>query len=613
MPVQRAIWILLASVACHAQVVIQNVTDAAGYGPRIAPGALASVFGSNLASSEQQPADFPLPPSINGTSVTIQGTQAPLYYVNTTQINFQVPSGLTAGLASVVVTAPGGTSNTFSVTVLAQAPAIFQYGNNQAVAQNDDANHTLNSDAARAPAGSVLTVYLTGQGPVDNPVTDGLATPLSPISKATATATATIGSQNAPIQFLGLAPDDAGVAIANIQVPNLPTGDYPLVITIAGIVSTSAIVSVSGTGTPFISPLALAGTSVFTNSNVSSVALLGNIAYICGANRIVMVNVSTPSQPTFVGEFGDNVLNGNGTICAINTTAGNPYLVDVVGPLENPVAFAAYDLTNPLSPNLLGFTATAYPYIVSLNFSGQFAYASTSYFSYNLTTNDIIAQNGDFLSFDFSTPGTPTLLAVMQPATATLKSDSAVVNSAFAFVATSTATAGSTSGAGLLDVVSIGSPGSLVAVNQVTVSQAAILLSLGVSGNTLLAAGNTTGNRDPGNPDFDFTGNLTLTTMDLSNVEGPAVLASFDTGLQVNGTFYNAAFTNGVFAIVNNPPVTDNGGPQALMIVDARQPSSPVLYPMQTQFGFSGMVATTGGYLLASNSQGLYVYQLQLP
>ena len=616
MPVQRNVWILLpfvlGSILCRAQVVIRTVTDAASYGPRIAPGALASIFGTNLASSEQQAQNFPLPMTLGDASVTIQGTPAPLYYVNQTQINFQVPSGLKAGQANVVVTAPVGTSNTFSVTVIAEAPAIFQYGNNRAVAQNDDSAHTLNSSSARAPAGSVLTVYLTGQGPVDNPVPDGSATPLSPIAKATATATATIGSQNAPIQFLGLAPTNIGVAIANIQVPNLPTGDYPLVITIAGIVSTSAIVSVSGTGTPYTSPLTLIGTSIFTNSSVSSVALLGNTAYICGANRIVMVDVSTPSQPTFVGAFGSDVLNGNGTECAINATAGNPYLVDIVGPLNNPVSFAVYDLTNPRSPSLLGFTATQYPYVVGLSFSGQYGYATTSYFSYNLTTHDILTQNGDVLSFDFTSPGTPRLLAVMQPASATLKNAAVVVNSAFAYVATTTATGGSTNGTGVVQVVSTGSPGSLISVNQISVSQAAILLSLSVSGNTLLAAGNTTGNRDPGNPDFGFTGNLTLTTMDLSNSEGPAILASFSTGLQVNGTFYSAAFVNGVFAIVNNPPVTDNGGPQALMIVDARQPQNPVAYPLQTQFGFSGLVATTGGYLLASNSQGLYLYQLQL-
>ena len=46
--------------------------------------------------------------------------------------------------------------------------------------------------------------------------------------------------------------------------------------------------------------------------------------------------------------------------------------------------------------------------------------------------------------------------------------------------------------------------------------------------------------------------------MDLTNVQAPSVIATLTTNLQVNGTFYTAAFANGVFAIVNNPPDTDD-------------------------------------------------------
>jgi len=71
-------------------------------------------------------------------------------------------------------------------------------------------------------------------------------------------------------------------------------------------------------------------------------------------------------------------------------------------------------------------------------------------------------------------------------------------------------------------------------------------------------------------------------------------------------------FANGVFAIVNGPPDTDDFGPSSLMIVDARQPSTILLYPFQTQFGFSGILTTNNGYLLAPTSLGLNIYQLKL-
>ena len=48
------------------------------------------------------------------------------------------------------------------------------------------------------------------------------------------------------------------------------------------------------------------------------------------------------------------------------------------------------------------------------------------------------------------------------------------------------------------------------------------------------------------------------------------------------------------------------------MIVDARTPSTITPYPFQTQFGFSGILTTNNGYLLAATSLGLNIYQLQL-
>ena len=608
---------ICAVLPCFGQVTVTAVTDAAAYGPRVAPGALATIFGTNLGTLARAKV-LPLPATLGGTTVAIGGINAPLLYVSPGQINFQVPNELQSGSNNLVVTSASGSSSAFSVTVLAQAPAIFQYGMNRAVAQNNDATHSLNSSAKPAASGSVITVYLTGQGAVDNAVKDGNATPVSPLSKATATATASIGPQNAPVKFLGLTPHFAGLAQANIQVPTLPNGDYPLVITVGGTVSTSAVISVSGSGTPFTSPLVLIGTANFTNTGVSDIALLGNVAYVCGANRITMVDVSTPSKPSVIGEFGDGDLNGAGTVCKINSTVNPPYLVDIVGPLSSPVGLAVYDLSFPASPNRLGVTLTQYPYIVDLTFSGPYGFASTSFFTYNLSDFSIIAQNGDFLSFNFTTPAQPVFAGIVQntgqlgSSNLTLKPASAVINSSFAYVATSTATGSSTSGTGALNIIEIDSPFQPFALGQITASPAAILLSFDVSGNTLLASGNTLGNRNPGTPNFDFAGNLTLTTMDVTTVQNPTVLASFDTGLQVNGTFNTAAFSNGVFAISSNPPDTDNGGPASLAVVDARQPSSPILFPLATQFGFSGMLPTSGGYLLAPTNFGLSVYQLQL-
>ena len=612
--VSRALFLCIA-VPCLGQVTIQAVTDSAAFGPRVAPGSIATVFGTNLASSTVQAQSYPLPVSLGGTSVTVGSTAAPLFYVSTGVINFQVPSATPVGTATVTVTSPSGTSSAFDFTVVAEAPAIYQNGVNHAVAQNSDGS--TNSDSNRAAAGSVLTIYFTGQGPVTNPVADGAAAPTSPLSNATATVSATVGASSATVQFLGLAPTFAGVAQANIVIPNLPSGDYPLVFLIGGYQSASAVVSVSGSGT-YTSPLALVAMASFSNPGTQSTALLNNTVYVCGSDQITMVDVTTATSPTVVGSFGSAELDGFGTICAVDASTSPPILVDVVGELSlnNTMSFAVYSLANNQSPTLLAVASTPYSYIVSLSFTGTTAFATTSYFTFTNPSLSITGQTGEFLAFDFTTPSQPQFIAVLSPSSISdqnLKPYSAVIGSTgFAFIASGTGTGNNTNGTGMLDVVSISTPSSMYGVVQVPTGPAAILLSFDISGSTLLACGNTAGNRNPGSPNFGFTGDLTVTTMNVASVVSPAVIASVQTNLQVNGTFYTAAFNNGFFAIVNNAPVSDFEGPQTLMLIDATNPSNPVLYTVQTQFGFGSVVPTSAGYLLAGNDLGLYVYKLQI-
>ena len=619
MNVLRLSLALFLCLAAEAAVpVINSVTDSAGFGPRVAPGSLASIFGTGLASATTSASGFPLTTTLGGTSVSIAGTLAPLLYVSSGQINFQVPSSTASGTVGVVVNGPGGASASFNFTVTAQAPSIFQYGTNHALAQNADGS--LNSDSAPAAAGSYVTVYLTGQGAVNNPVPDGTATPASPIATATATATATIGPMTATVQFLGLTSEFAGLAQANILVPALPTGDYPVVITAGGYISASAVISVSGTGTAYTNPMTLVSSVAFSNSDVNNVAIYNNVAYVCGASRIVMVNVSNVNTPSEIGEFGDSVLNGYGDRCAVNTLGSTPFLVDIVGQdsgtEEN---FAVYSLANPSSPSLLAIATTPYSHMEDLNFTlgstgDNYGIVTTSYITYSTVNEEIISQEGDFLVFDFTNPAAP-FLASAPPngvSNASLAPYAEVVDQTYAFVASTTATGASTAGSAQLNVVNLTLPTVPSTISQVTIPQAAILLSFDVAGTTLLAAGNTTGQRNPGTPDFDFTGFLTLTTMNLSSVTVPEVVATVTTQIQVNGTFDTTAFANGVFAIVNKPPTTDDFGPSSLMIVDARNPASIALYPYSTQFGFSGILATNNGYLLAPTALGLNIYQLQL-
>ena len=89
-----------------------------------------------------------------------------------------------------------------------------------------------------------MTVYLTGIGMLDNAVTTGAAAPGDPLSRAIASATVKIGGVDAQVLFVGLTPGFVGLAQANVTVPQLGAGEYPLEITVGGVASNRPVITV---------------------------------------------------------------------------------------------------------------------------------------------------------------------------------------------------------------------------------------------------------------------------------------------------------------------------------------------------------------------------------
>src|SRR5262249_12347154 len=59
---------------------ISGVCNAAACDPAFAPGALISIYGTNLAPARQQAASLPLPYGMQGVSATVNGVNAPLWF-----------------------------------------------------------------------------------------------------------------------------------------------------------------------------------------------------------------------------------------------------------------------------------------------------------------------------------------------------------------------------------------------------------------------------------------------------------------------------------------------------------------------------------------------------
>ncbi|HTQ54602.1 MAG TPA: carbohydrate binding domain-containing protein [Bryobacteraceae bacterium] len=223
---------VLISSCCVTAPSIGAVTNAASFAGNIAPGSLATIFGSGFAAQPSQPHTLPLPDDLGAVSVSINGFYGPMLYTDSGQINFQVPFEAQAGNAILMVRSPLGMSLEYPLTIGAAAPGIFQLEGNVAAAT--DAQGNLLTAAHPAKSGSVIVAYLTGIGSVTNTPLDGFGAPADPLARAALSFSATIGGVDAPVQFLGLAPYYAGLAQANIQVPPLASGDYPLIITVNG-------------------------------------------------------------------------------------------------------------------------------------------------------------------------------------------------------------------------------------------------------------------------------------------------------------------------------------------------------------------------------------------
>ena len=154
--------------------------------PSVQSGEWFSIYGSNLANSTMSwNGDFPT--SLGGTSVTIDGKSAYLWFVSRGQINLQVPDDLNLGSVPVVVTTAGGKA-TSSVTLAQFAPS-FSLVDNKHVAgivvtpdgsracglRRDLQHHRAHRNLARIPnrcrqPGDSLSLFAVGLGPVNSAV-----------------------------------------------------------------------------------------------------------------------------------------------------------------------------------------------------------------------------------------------------------------------------------------------------------------------------------------------------------------------------------------------------------------------------------------------------------
>jgi uncharacterized protein (TIGR03437 family) len=211
------------SIAAGGPGIVTSVTSTNG-APTLAPEAIASAFGANLATSTQTAASLPLPTTLGGTSVLVTDANgiartAELFYVSPLQVNYQIPPGVAIGKASVTVSVNGDPVAFGPATIAPIAPGLY----------------TTNGSGQGLAAAVVFTLHADGTSSLANvtpaPIDLGLDTDQvtlelygTGIRGHSGAVTCKIGTATVPVAYAGPQNLDVGLDQVNLTLPKTLRG-----------------------------------------------------------------------------------------------------------------------------------------------------------------------------------------------------------------------------------------------------------------------------------------------------------------------------------------------------------------------------------------------------
>ncbi|MGI8744113.1 MAG: hypothetical protein ACR2NN_16375 [Bryobacteraceae bacterium] len=225
--------------------------NAANYFQRFAPRMLASIFAfSRFGDDTATFSAVPIPPQLGDISVTVAGIPAPILYASPGQINFQIPAAVPVGSAPQEIQVTRVSTGQILASALVRidpvSPGLFtanSTGTGQLAVRNQD-GITPNDGTHPAKAGSVITLYGTGEGLVSGAPPDGVPNPNMPVStdeKPMVYINAISGPvPDEDVLYSGLAPGFVGLWQINVRIPkDAPIGDVPVTVVFKNISSRS--------------------------------------------------------------------------------------------------------------------------------------------------------------------------------------------------------------------------------------------------------------------------------------------------------------------------------------------------------------------------------------
>jgi uncharacterized protein (TIGR03437 family) len=237
-----------------APPMASTVVSAATGGQVVAPGGLASLYGTNLTGTTEFAASNRLPTRLADEQLTINGVPAPQTYASAGQINFQVPFELAPGQATLIHSSGALSAAAVPVTVVPFAPEIFTI---PAANTKQGAVLIAGTSAVAAPAGAIagarpasageyLSIYCTGLGLTTPNVATGVPVSSGVIPITQQLPTVTLNGKPVEVTFSGLAPQYPGLYQVNVRIPaGAAAGSaIPLQLSIGGVPSNGVTVAI---------------------------------------------------------------------------------------------------------------------------------------------------------------------------------------------------------------------------------------------------------------------------------------------------------------------------------------------------------------------------------
>jgi uncharacterized protein (TIGR03437 family) len=199
------------------------IVSAADAGTSLAPGSIATVTGAGLSLCTASNRAAALPVNLCGTSVTMNGIRAPLFYVSPSQINVLIPRALTPGqdvqIAIVREDGQTGADTLPGAKFGTVAPGIFAV-QGRAIVQNAKGAQTA------IKPGEAGVLYASGLGATDAAVADTAASPLTSLVRTLAEVKVWINGKAQDTFFAGFTPGQFGLYQVNFTLdPETPVAD----------------------------------------------------------------------------------------------------------------------------------------------------------------------------------------------------------------------------------------------------------------------------------------------------------------------------------------------------------------------------------------------------